>query len=277
MTRTKWYQKPAYLLLALALVLSLGIMAVPMVPRAAASPDEATFYSSNLDGYLSLSGMWFDYSAAHAASPGQADSDNDRLPVGQELGGNGFGIFRGAVFFDTSSLPDDTIITSATLSLYGRFDGSTTDFQITVVGGSLLHEPLEGADYGYLRNQTVSGGTFDTAGFSTSGYNNIPLNETGMGWISKTGITKFGLRSSREIAATEPGGAEFVYVCTREHTGGNEYWPKLVVTHTTPIVGVGGEAYPVNKISILTPWIAVGILLTGGLIWHVLRRRRFQV
>jgi len=260
-----------YLLIALALVLCLGLL---VVPQTAASPDEATFYSANLDGYLSEpSGQWFDYSAAHAASPGQVNSDDYRLPVGQELGGNGYSIFRGAVFFDTSSLPDDSIITSATLSLYGQYNNSTTDFQITVVDGSLLHEPLEGADYGYLRNQTVSGGTFDTAGFSTIGHNNIPLNETGMGWISKTGITKFGLRSSSEIAATAPDGAEFVYVYTREYTGGNQYWPKLVVTHTTPIVG--GEAYPVNKLTIVAPWIGLcAVIAVGASI--AMRRRRAQ-
>ena len=269
MNQTRWYAKPMYLLIALALVLCLGLL---VVSQTAASPGEATFYSTNLDGYLfQPSGMWVDYSAAHAASPGQVNSDDDRLRVGQELGGNGFNIFRGAVFFDTSSLPDDSIITSATLSLYGQLNASTTDFQITVVGGSLLHEPLEGADYGYLRNQTVSGGTFDIAGFSTSGYNNIPLNETGMGWISKTGISKFGLRSSREIAATAPSGAEFVYVCTREETGGSEYWPKLVVTHTTRIVG--GEAYPVNKLAIVAPWIALCAVIAVGTSIAMRRRR----
>ena len=36
---------------------------------------------------------------------------------------------------------------------------------------------------------------------------------------------------------------------------------------------VGGEAYPINKISILAPWIAVA-LLAGGISWYVLRRRR---
>lgn len=262
-----------YLLIALALVLCLGLL---VVSQTAASPDEATFYSTNLDGYLSPPPiMWFVYSDAHAASPGWVNSDAYTLPVGQELGGNGYSIFRGAVFFDTSSLPDDTIITSATLSLYGHSNGSLTDFQITVVDGSLLHEPLEGADYGYLRNQTVSGGTFDTAGFSTSAYNNIPLNETGMGWISKTGITKFGLRSSREIAATVPGGPELVSVYTSEYTGGNEYWPKLVVTHTTPIVGVGGEAYPVNRLTIVAPWIALcAVIAVGTSI--AMRRRRAQ-
>jgi hypothetical protein len=39
---------------------------------------------------------------------------------------------------------------------------------------------------------------------------------------------------------------------------------------------VGGEAYPVDKISLLAPWITVGVLLAGGIGWYVLRRRRAQ-
>jgi len=41
-----------------------------------------------------------------------------------------------------------------------------------------------------------------------------------------------------------------------------------------PPIPVGGEAYPVNKASLLAPWIAVGVVLAGGVSWYVLRRRR---
>jgi hypothetical protein len=39
---------------------------------------------------------------------------------------------------------------------------------------------------------------------------------------------------------------------------------------------VGGEAYPVSKASLLAPWIAVGLVLAGGISWYVLRRRKTQ-
>jgi hypothetical protein len=48
----------------------------------------------------------------------------------------------------------------------------------------------------------------------------------------------------------------------------------IVVTPEPP--PVGGEAYPVNKASLLAPWIAVAVLLAGGISWYVLRRRRAQ-
>ena len=265
MSKTKWYQTPVYLLLALALALLAGI---PFMPQAAASPDQATFYSTVYDGEVQWSDP--DYSIAHGASTGLVFSMNNYLAVGQAHVPP-FYVFRGALFFDTSSLPDDATISSAVLSLYGKIDYSTVDFLITVVDGSVLHEPLVAGDYGALVTQTVSGGTFDTAGFSTSGYNDIPLNESGMGWISKTGITKFGLRSSRDIAPTVPTGWEEVQIMPSEAAHG--IGPKLVVTYTTP---VGGEAYRIDKTSVLAPWSGlalIAILATGAAVLAVRRRR----
>jgi len=48
------------------------------------------------------------------------------------------------------------------------------------------------------------------------------------------------------------------------------------VSEPEPVVGVGGEAYPVNKISLLVPWIAVAVLLAGGISCYASRRRRAQ-
>ena len=39
-------------------------------------------------------------------------------------------------------------------------------------------------------------------------------------------------------------------------------------------VAVGGEAYPVNKLRILAPWVALTALLVGGMNWLTLRHRR---
>ena len=271
MAKTKWYQKPIYLMVALALVLSLGVEAVPMAGTLEASPDEATFYSTASDGELE----WCDqppYSAVHDASSGTVNAGSLRIRIGQLVYGSALCIYRGGLFFDTSSLPDDATITSATLSLYGSDDQSGTDFDITVVDGSVLEDPMVNSDYGVLLPQTAGGGTFNTAGFSTTGYNDIALNAMGINWISKTGTTKFGLRSSRDISATPPAGSEYVQIWANEK--GEGYRPKLVVTYTIP-PPVGGEAYPVNKASLLAPWIAlIAAIITGTTI--IRRRHRAQ-
>ena len=43
-----------------------------------------------------------------------------------------------------------------------------------------------------------------------------------------------------------------------------------IVTRPPP---VGGEAYPVNKLGILVPWITLAVLLAGSTSWFALRRR----
>ena len=52
-------------------------------------------------------------------------------------------------------------------------------------------------------------------------------------------------------------------------------WGDLVLASLEP-PPVGGEAYPVNRASLLAPWIVVGVVLAGGTGWYVLRRRRAQ-
>jgi hypothetical protein len=222
---------------------------------------EATFYSTTADGQVWGSNT--SYITAHITANSVADF-YDTLFIGQKYVSRIYSIYRSAVFFDTSSLPDDVDITSATLSLYGWADGSQTDFDITVVEGSSLVPPLALSDYGLLRGQTISGGAFNTAGFSTSGYNDIQLNAAGMGWISKTGMTKFGLRSSLDIDIDDPTGYEDVAVISSDYGGGSDFYPKLVVTYE----------YPPTSVPTLSQWgmIGMAIVLVAALVWSVRRR-----
>jgi hypothetical protein len=228
---------------------------------------EATFYSTVSDGFLEKGNS--SYSAAHDAA--HADWVRSSFPViaiGQgSVGNRSYYIQRGALFFDTSSLPDTAVITAATLSLYGYFDESETDFDITVVDGSLLNDPLVSLDYSDLLIQTTSGGILNTAGFSTSGYNDIPLNTVGIGWISKTGMTQFGLRSSSDITATTPVDMEQVGVHPSDPNGGVGYRPRLAVTYEY-------ELPSPSPVPTLSQWgmIGMAIVLAAFLVWSIRRR-----
>jgi len=269
MGKAKWYQTPVCLLLALALALAL-LAAIPFMPQAAASPDEATFYSTVDDGFIFAAGN--SYSAVHQAPSGTLRCGEPQLCVGQVeqlIIPPSFNILRGALFFDTSSLPDDATINSAVLSLDGTSDNRSADFDITMVDGSGLNQPLQDTDYGYLGSQNVSGGSFNTSGFSTLGYNDIPLNETGLGWISKTGITKLGLRSSRDIAAIAPTTPKHECVEVWASEEGEGYQPKLVVTYTPPLAPFPPSVPAINHWGI----VAMITLFAGFLVWTVRRRR----
>ena len=141
-------------------------------------------------------------------------------------------VSRAYVFFDTSTLPDGAVISAAKLGLYGASDLSATDFNITVQNGqpTYPHDPVQKADYDKSK-YSGDGGTFGTAGFSTAGYNELTLNADGRNWINKAGVTKFCLRSSRDISGTAPAGNEYVGIYSYEKGAG--YRPYLEVTYVS--------------------------------------------
>jgi hypothetical protein len=109
--------------------------------------------------------------------------------------------------------------------LYKKNDSSATDFDITIQNGqpTYPHDPLQSGDY----NQNYysgNGGTYNTSGFH-NGYNNMTV--TNLTWITKGGMTKLCLRSSRDINSKTPTGSEYVNVYS--HDQGLGYMPKLVI------------------------------------------------
>lgn len=190
---------------------------------------DVTFYTSSSDGNTFVNDVV--YNTAWAATDADSVADTEvSLRIGQWTGFGWFEVLRSGVYFDTSSLPDACNITSSTLGLYGKTDASATDFLMTIQNGqpTYPHDPMVSGDHNKA-NYSGDGGTFNTSGFNTTGYNSFSLNATGISWISKTGTTKFFIRSSRDISGTQPTGAEYVNVYSYEQGVG--YRPKLVVTY----------------------------------------------
>ncbi|HBC89534.1 MAG TPA: hypothetical protein DCZ94_21565 [Lentisphaeria bacterium] len=146
-----------------------------------------------------------------------------------------YSIYRSFLFFDTSSITNNAIINSATLSLYGERDQSDTDFNIAIQNGQPTYpaDTIALADYNYLNCQYSSnGGQLTSSGWNTAGYNDIPLNSNGLLWINKTGTTKLCLRSSRDIAGTTPTANTNEYVTFWAQQKGTIYRPYLTVNYT---------------------------------------------
>jgi hypothetical protein len=140
-------------------------------------------------------------------------------------------IYRGYLYFDTSTIPSWATITSVTLSIYIKSDYSTTDFNATIVNGQPVypHDPLVSTDY-YYGYYSGTGGTKSTSTITGLGYWNITLTSTGIGWITKEGITKLCLRSSRDINGDTPTmSEEFIQFYSNEQ--GASYAPKLYITY----------------------------------------------
>ena len=116
-------------------------------------------------------------------------------------------ILRGFLAFDTSAIPDNAVITSATVRLFvtgKRNDlNDGKDFLAVVQGFQASPSSLTGADYAKAGNAITSpiegSSRVDITGIATGGYVSFNLNASGLQWISKTGFTQLAVREGHDL------------------------------------------------------------------------------
>jgi len=188
-----------------------------------------TVYSTSSDGYIYNYNT--NYDSVQTASSGIVSGSEAFITIGQRkqaaVPSSVYYIYRGFVFFNTSSLPSNAYLDNATLSLYKKDDYSATDFDITIQNGqpTYPHDPMQSGDYN-KNDYSGNGGTLNTSKF-TNGYNDIQVSN--LNWITKGGTTKLCLRSSRDINGNEPTGNEYANVHSSEFLG--MCGPKLVIMY----------------------------------------------
>jgi len=210
-----------------------------------------SYYPGAGDGYVSNSSTSWD--SAHDSLTGVADYTGDFGDVYANYAtvpSTSFLIDRAFFPVLTSGIDDGASITAALLYLFvpdgfvlnGDNDG---DDWVNVVGetsqantASLTAEDFD--QCGAVDNPTEGATRVDLGSISTSAYNSWTLNATGRGWISKTGITKLGLREGHDcidspIAVNTDNAMGF---STSEDTSGTQD-PYLDVTTEVATTGYG--------------------------------------
>jgi len=194
-----------------------------------------TVYNSNDVSLKKTGAVGASYASVQGASTGDTPAEGDSIyEIGQDYvaGTTRYTVRRGGVIFDTSALPDDAVITSATLSFYGFASGQGVAMSLTVVNGADIDWGVyDPADYGDLLDDTTSFGSIASSSWVNESYNDITLNASGLAVISLTGNTVFALRSSRDISATTPSDGVTEYV---QFYGGVQFPAKavkLVITY----------------------------------------------
>ena len=184
-----------------------------------------TFTSLNYDGHIRANGTTYD--DVHYKPIGDVYDSLAVIAVGQVIGNI---IYRGYVFFDTSIIPSGATVLEAKLSVYFYSYVESKDFNVTVQNGqpTYPHMPLQPGDY-YYNYYQGNGGTLNFSTLAIGNYYNITLNEQGINWINKAGVTKLCLRSSNDIDAIPPSSTERFYFRSAE----SDYAPKLYVTYET--------------------------------------------
>ncbi len=147
---------------------------------------------------------------------------------------------RGIILFDTSSLPDDAIISSAILSLYGSSKAQNVSWSPSVklyASNPDSINDLVNTDYATLGSLALSDTAISYASWNTAGYNDFLLNAYGLTAISTTGISMFGTRSNYDGDNNRPtSGSGYAQASFYTAEQGDGYIPKLVITYTLPEV-----------------------------------------
>jgi len=218
-------------------------------------PDADT-ESTSVDGYVYTYNQSNNWDTEHDRSASNyVQHSNTTLPLGYLRSNVGspagnIGLYRWFMLFDTSGIDDDDEISAATLSFYGISTATNNvyggDTEVSVQTCSVVQsspasntnlvvedfdqcgdvdDPDEGID---------SGERFDPySDWSTSQYNDIDLNSTGIGWIAKDGITKLGVRNMPDITDDDIGTFRYNHYmnCGSADQSGTSKDPKLTVTH----------------------------------------------
>ena len=206
----------------------------------------ATFYpdadpeSTSVDGYIdnSTAESW---ASKRAGSGVDAYHDGATIIVGFSCwppSPNFNGLKRAIILFDTSALPDDATISGTTMSIYGSYkeggaNWANDDINIYTSTPN-TNTTLIASDYSQLGSTAQCDTAITYDNYDNAGYNDFSFNATGIGNVSKTSISKFGVRTAYYDASNNDPGyiayASLVFTCYSADNGSNK--PKLVVTYT---------------------------------------------
>ncbi len=140
---------------------------------------------------------------------------NNSLLVGQkywEPDAIYYSCWRGFFFFDTSGLPNNAIITEATLDMgFLGDDYSNTNFNIILRSASCVGDTIVVGDYDLTNYDGENLGELDVNPPSLSDdYCHFTLNFLGRSHINTNGITKFVLLSEEDINNSPPTTNEYI-------------------------------------------------------------------
>src|SRR4030042_3953010 len=204
-----------------------------------------SIYSGSGDGRVRyyLSTNW---DTTHDGTTGDLSdytSNYAEIETGQVSATGKYLISRVFLIFDTSSIPLNSVIDSATLNVYTTVsDYPDNDSQAYI--GLVSTTPssfsfLINTDYdncGLVDNPVLGAETILQSSFSISAYNVFNLNSTGISWINNNGYTYLGLREGHDIEdkVIALNARNYTTIRTSEYAG-TDYDPYLWIEYTVEV------------------------------------------
>lgn len=193
--------------------------------------------STSVDGQAirDTSGTWISVRDGGGTDASDTTAQNQTCSIRDN--GSVWTLFsRGFFLFDTSALPDDCTIDSATFEVYvvtsGTSNAHTAGVALVETNPS-VNTAIGMADYESTDPDNLVRQATDVAiaDMNLDAYNTWTLNATGRGNINKTGVTKFGLVIDFDMddsEQTKVNGESQINVDYSEGTNA----PKLTVNYT---------------------------------------------
>ncbi len=172
------------------------------------SAQEPTEYSLNVSAihFGEVTGTSnADYETVRTGSGASTTTSGTFFSIHNAYSGGNYYIKRGFLIFNTSDLPADAIITSATVRLR-MYANPNPDFNLTLQNTTepYPHNPLSVDDYN-LSNYAGDLGAAHTSVITSAGqWLNFTLTTEGQNYINSDGLTKFCLRATDDINDVAP-------------------------------------------------------------------------
>ena len=183
--------------------------------------------NSPCDGYVKGSGA--SYATVHSTA-NYADVTTTTVYIRNSVFAGNYDIRRTGLNFDTSAIGTEPIISSSVLSLYGSSVDSTMPDNINVYGFTPNGtDTIVTGDYSSFGTSIFCDTSIAFGSFSTVAYNDFTLNTAGKDNINKTGVTTFGMRTTKDVSETTPYTGNYI-ISHSADSGSNK--PKLVVTYS---------------------------------------------
>jgi len=190
------------LILLAVLLPSVSALVATSQPLFADDGGSETFLSSATDGHLRLNGDdgWQPLRASNEAAEVFDDLRYIKINTRPDI------IYRGFLFFDTSSLPDDQPVSAAVLHIYSKCTGDLDDTHLYVLGGNeeYPHEPLRATDFALPDEALPVCAHLDVGEWADGlAYRTIPLDNAET-VINTDGSTKLCLLERRDYENDTP-------------------------------------------------------------------------